>query len=83
MKKVFILISSLLFFYSCGKLPILQQPKKDYSLIENQIKDRKIIIKDNKIFYKDSFDIMTSSKEEIELLKDYAEVNHLILTPIN
>lgn len=84
MKKIFLffIITTNLFFSGCENLKVLERSQKDYSIIENKIKEGKIIIKNDKIFYKQEFDIFTSSDEEVELLKEYANDKGLVISPI-
>ena len=73
----------LLFFLLNGCSNLTYDSKNNYSSIENQIKKGDIVIKDNKIFYKEEFDIFMNGENEIELLKEYAKDNGLIVAPID
>lgn len=80
MKKILKIF--LLVFILSGCKNLDYNTKKDFSIIENQIKNGDIIVEGNKIFYKDEFDIFINKEEERELLNEYANKNGLIVTPI-
>lgn len=69
-----------LFLTGCSNLSYNYE--KDYSVIETQIQEGDIIIKDNKIFYKNAFDYIMNGKEEVKLLEEYANKNGLTVAPI-
>lgn len=75
MKKLLFLII-LFSLVGCQNLNIYS-PKKDYSLIEKEIKAGKIKIEDNKMYYVNEFDLFMATDTELELFKEYAEKHNL------
>lgn len=75
--KIFLLV---LILSGCNNLKY--NSENNFSIIETQIKEGNIIIKDKKIFYKNEYDVIMHGENELKLLEEYANQKGLIVAPI-